>query len=218
MSTLTSLKLTNATKPTSMPVIQQKRNKLTTKIWEQIQLAEAQASGGTYASKRFKTITTADGDRKTVELEKRVRPWWFTNEEGKICVAVKYGSKAIHLAKDKTAVELGSKDELVNTLKVLKSAIELGELDQEIEKASGTIRARFKKLNLLKMSFERHFETECDTYELNTCMYRYQVYVKVKGSMVKTIIFADNDIHARLLAQYQYGINNVSISPQRIGN
>ena len=145
MSTLISLKLTNATKPTSMPVIQQKRNKLTTKIWEQIQLAEAQASGGTYASKRFKTITTVDGDRKTVELEKRVRPWWFTNEEGKICVAVKYGSKAIHLGKDKTAVELGSKDELVNTLKILKSAIELGELDQEIEKASGTIRARFKK-------------------------------------------------------------------------
>jgi hypothetical protein len=145
MSTLTSLKLTNATKPRSMPVIQQKRNKLTTKIWEQIQLAEAQVLGGTYTSKRFKTITTADGDRKTIELEKRVRPWWFTNEEGKICVAIKYGSKAIQLGKDKTAVELGSKDELVNTLKVLKSAIELGELDQEIEKASGTIRARFKK-------------------------------------------------------------------------
>jgi hypothetical protein len=36
--------------------------------------------------------------------------------------------------------------------------------------------------------------------------------------MVKTIIFADNDIHARLLAQYTYGINNVSIPPQRIGN
>ena len=49
-------------------------------------------------------------------------------------------------------------------------------------------------------------------------MYRYQVYVKVKGSMVKTIIFADNDINARLLAQYQYGINNVSIPPQRIGH
>ena len=68
------------------------------------------------------------------------------------------------------------------------------------------------------MSFERHFETGCDTYQLNTCMYRYQVYVKVKGSIVKTIIFADNDIHARLLAQYQYGMNNVSIPPQRIGN
>jgi hypothetical protein len=66
MSTLTSLKLTNATKPTSMPVIQQKRNKLTTKIWEQIQLAEAQASGGTYTSKRFKTIT-AYQDKLTLD-------------------------------------------------------------------------------------------------------------------------------------------------------
>ena len=62
------------------------------------------------------------------------------------------------------------------------------------------------------------FSTRYDTYRLNNYMYRYQVYVKVKGSMVKTIIFADNDIHARLLAQYQYGINNVSIPPQRIGN
>mgnify|MGYP003333752166 CR=1 FL=1 len=49
-------------------------------------------------------------------------------------------------------------------------------------------------------------------------MNRYQVLVKVKGSAVKTIIFADNEIHARLLAQYTYGINNVSIPPQRIGN
>ena len=126
-------------------VVQQKRNKLTTKIWEQIQLAEAHASGGTYASKRFKTITTTEGDRKTIELEKRVRPWWFTNEEGKICVAVKYGSKAIHLAKDKTAVELSSKDDLLEILKLIKKAVELGELDQEIELASGAIRNRFKK-------------------------------------------------------------------------
>ena len=145
MSTLNSLKLTDATKPTSMPAIQQKRNKLTTKIWEQIQLAEAQQDGGTYTSKKLKTVTTLDGTKKTIELERRVRPWWFTNEQGKLCIHVRYGSKVIPLAKDKTAVELSNKDELVNTLKVLKSAIELGELDQEIEKASGTIRARFKK-------------------------------------------------------------------------
>ena len=55
-------------------------------------------------------------------------------------------------------------------------------------------------------------------FRSNNCMYRYQVYVKVKGSTVKTIIFADSDIHARLLAQYTYGMNNVSIPPQRIGN
>jgi hypothetical protein len=58
---------------------------------------------------------------------------------------VRYGAKTIHLAKDKTAVELTSKDDLVKTLELIKSAIEQGELDQEIELASGSIRARFKK-------------------------------------------------------------------------
>ncbi len=54
--------------------------------------------------------------------------------------------------------------------------------------------------------------------EINRHMYRYYVSVRIKNIVIKTTIFADNDIHARLLAQYQYGMNNVSIPPQRIGN
>jgi len=145
MSTLNKLNLTNAVKPNAMPAIQHRRNKLSTKLWEQIQLATAQKDGGTFMSKRLRTVKTLDGVTKTVELEKRVRPWWFTNEQGKLCVSVRYGAKTIHLAKDKTAVELTSKDDLVKTLELIKSAIEQGELDQEIELASGSIRARFKK-------------------------------------------------------------------------
>ncbi len=48
-------------------------------------------------------------------------------------------------------------------------------------------------------------------------MYKYQVLVKVKGSSVKTIIFADNEIHARLLAQYQYGMNSLLSNPHKLG-
>jgi hypothetical protein len=48
-------------------------------------------------------------------------------------------------------------------------------------------------------------------------MYKYQVLVKVKGSTVKTIIFADNEIHARLLAQYQYGMNSLLSNPHKLG-
>ena len=145
MSTLSNLKLTNALKPKAIPAIQHRRNKLSTKIWEQIQLASAQKEGGTFTSKKFRTVTTLDGIRKTVEFERRVRPCWFTNEQGKVCVHVRYGSKVIQLAKDKTAVELGGKEDLVKTLEVIKTAIDNGELDQEIENASGSIRARFKK-------------------------------------------------------------------------
>ena len=48
-------------------------------------------------------------------------------------------------------------------------------------------------------------------------MYKYQVLVKVKGSVIKTIIFADNEIHARLLVQYQYGMNNLLSQPHKLG-
>jgi len=48
-------------------------------------------------------------------------------------------------------------------------------------------------------------------------MYKYQVLVKVKGSVIKTIIFADNEIHARLLVQYQYGMNSLLSQPHKLG-
>jgi len=48
-------------------------------------------------------------------------------------------------------------------------------------------------------------------------MYRYQVSIRVKGLITKTIIFADSEIHARLLAQYQYGINNLVSQPRKLG-
>ena len=145
MSTLSNLKLTNAVKSNQMPAIQHRRNKLSNKIWEQIQLAEAQKQGEVFTSKRLKSVTTLDGIKKTVEVQKRVRPWWFINEQGKLCLSIRYGSKLIHLAKDKTAVELSTKDDLIKTLEIIKSAIEIGELDKEIDEASVNLRAGFKK-------------------------------------------------------------------------
>lgn len=145
MSTLSNLKLTNAIKPTQIPAIQHRRNKLSNKIWEQMQLAEAQKLGETFTSNRLKSVTTLDGVKKTVEVQKRVRPWWFTNEQGKVCLSIRYGSKIIQLAKDKTAVELTNKDDLIKTFEVIKLAIEAGELDKEIDEASNNLRAGFKR-------------------------------------------------------------------------
>jgi hypothetical protein len=48
-------------------------------------------------------------------------------------------------------------------------------------------------------------------------MQRYQLQVRVNGTWVKTVIFADSDLHARLLAQYQYGFNNAPFAPTKIG-
>ncbi len=145
MSTLNSLKLVSAKKPTSIPPILQRRNKLSTKVWEQIQLAKAQKEGGTYSVKKYKSIKDTDGSRKTIEHQKRVRPWWFVSNDGKVCLNIRYGSRVIEFAKGKSAVEVASADELIKALEIVKAAVEAGELDTQIEQASGAVRAGFGK-------------------------------------------------------------------------
>jgi hypothetical protein len=80
-----------------------------------------------------------------VERAKRVREWWYVSDTGKINVVVKYGSKQIELSKGKNAVEVATGEELLKVLEALKSAVEAGELDSQIEAASGALRAGFTK-------------------------------------------------------------------------
>lgn len=145
MSTLAQLKLSNTRKPTQQPAIIQQRTKLAKRIWEQMELARAQQAGDTYASKRLKTIVGTDGVKRTVEVGKRVKAWWFVADTGKLCLNIRYGSKLIELAKGKTAVEIANADELIKTLSLIKTAIVDGELDAQIEAASGQLRAGFKR-------------------------------------------------------------------------
>ena len=51
---------------------------------------------------------------------------------------------------------------------------------------------------------------------LNICMNKYLVTVRVGGQLVKTVVFANSTIHARLLLQYKYGMNSVAVSPVRV--
>ena len=143
MSTLNSLKLVNSKKPTAIPPILHRRNKLGSKVWEQIQLAKAQKEGGTFTVKKFKTVKDVDGSSKNIEMQKRIRPWWFVAADGKVCVNVRYGAKLIELAKGKTAVEVATAEDLIKTLELIKAAVEAGELDSQIESASGAVRAGF---------------------------------------------------------------------------
>ena len=44
-------------------------------------------------------------------------------------------------------------------------------------------------------------------------MNKYLVTVRIGGKLVKTAVFADSTIHARLLCQYKYGMNSIAKSP-----
>ena len=84
-----------------------------------------------------------DGDRRRVELPKKLKAWWFTDEDGKIYLNVKYGSKIIEFAKGKTAIEVGNLSDLLHTLEILKAAVKAGELDSQIAAVSGALRSGF---------------------------------------------------------------------------
>ena len=93
MSNLASLKLVASKKPRSIAPVLHRRNKLSTKIWEQIQFAKSQQEGKPFAPIKYRTVVDREtGLRRQVELPKRVKPWWFVADNGKVCVSVKYGS------------------------------------------------------------------------------------------------------------------------------
>ena len=145
MTTLSTLKLSTAQKPTHIPQVQQRRNKLVKRLWEQTELAKAQQAGTHFAPTRFRTVRDADGMRKTLETSKRVKAWWFTADNGKLALCVRYGTKVLELAKGKYAVEVAAEKDLVTTLDTIKAAVIAGELDAAIDAAANKLKAGFGK-------------------------------------------------------------------------
>ena len=147
MSVLTALKLVTSNKYQTINPIVTKRNKLCAKLFEQIAVVEADMNNESYTVKKLKTFKNKDtNERMQVEVNKRIRKWYWVNEDGKINCAVKYGAKTLALTKDgKNAIEVSDKKELVNTLKAIKEAVLNGELDIAISSISDTTKRGFKK-------------------------------------------------------------------------
>ncbi len=115
-------------------------------MWEQIELARAEKLGTTFSIKKYRSYTERDtGIRKQIETTKRIKHWWFVADNGKLNIAVKYGSRVLELAKGKFAVEVDSAEELIPTLEIIKQSVERGELDKEIAAAANLLRDGFSK-------------------------------------------------------------------------
>jgi hypothetical protein len=147
MSVLAQLKLTTAKKSTQLSPVMQRRRKLLSKLGDQVLLAKAQRDGTVYAPTKQRTVTDdATGERTVMQVPKRIKPWWFVADSGKLCVSLRYGAKVLALgAKGQTAVEVGSNEQLVMALDLLTKAVEAGELDAAIDAASSSTKANFKK-------------------------------------------------------------------------
>jgi len=147
MTTLNNLKLITSARNKSISPIVHRRNKLISKLDEQLQIATSKRDGTLFAPKRIKIYTdNATGERKSIEITKRLKEWYWTNEAGKLNLSVRYGSAVLPLnKKGANAIELTNGTELIGTLHKLKDAVIAGEFDDAISEVSDATRKAFNK-------------------------------------------------------------------------
>ena len=140
---LAHLQLVSAKKPRNTPPALQRRYKLSNKLWEQIELANSKLNHTSFNVLRTFTDKDLEGNRKTIERPKRIKPWWFTAHDGQLCVSMFYGSKCLEIAPGKQAAQAKDLRNVVQILEILKNEVEAGTFDAVIEKASGALRSCF---------------------------------------------------------------------------
>jgi hypothetical protein len=146
MSGLNALKLVQAKREKGNSPQHARRQKLSTKLAEQIQLAKAQQSGAEFSPVRVRTIKDeATGQSRKVEVPKKMKPWWWTDDTGKLCITVRYGARTLEIVEGKNAIETDSIADVITSLQVIRTAVDSGELDKRIDAVMGQVKAGFAK-------------------------------------------------------------------------
>lgn len=145
MSLLSNLKLVSSQRKKASTPTEARRKKLSSKLQEQIQLANALQEGGQYAPTKVRIVRDKDtGIKQRLEVIKIIKPWWW-DENSKICVMIHYGSKVLELQNGLNAIEVDDMSMLVSTLELIKMAADKGELDNQINAVSQLVRAGFNQ-------------------------------------------------------------------------
>ena len=147
MTIIASLKVTNANRPRQQPAIVQRRNKLINALHDQSELARAETEGREYLRTRRRHVKNpVTGEYAEAVVGRRPRAWFWTADDGKVYISLKYGTRVIEIEKSKSAIEVGAKKQLVPVIEALKQAVAAGELDSHINAAGAEVSKRFLKV------------------------------------------------------------------------
>jgi hypothetical protein len=144
MSGLSALKLVTSKRQQGSSPQFARRQKLSSKLDEQIQLAKAQQSGAEFSPVKIRTVKDeATGETRKVEVPKKLKPWWWTGENGKLCITVRYGARTLEIVEGKNAIETDSIADVITSLQVIRTAVDAGELDKRIEAVTNKVKEGF---------------------------------------------------------------------------
>ncbi len=117
--------------------IEVKRAKLIIRLNEQRAMVQCLLNSTEYTA--FKDIFILDeesGEKRKVKRPKRIRPWFYQSAD-KYYFEVKYGTKSLEIQKNKPAIDVGNKDELLTVIDTIIDATKQGFLDTELKAVKG---------------------------------------------------------------------------------
>ena len=144
MSGLSELKFSNSKRQQGNSPQHARRQKLSTKLDEQIQLAKAEQSGTRFSPTKLRTVKDeTTGETCKVEVPKKLKPWWWTDDKGKLCITVRYGARTLEIVEGKNAIEADSIAEVITSLQVIRTSVDAGDLDKRIDAVMGQVKGGF---------------------------------------------------------------------------
>lgn len=131
MSELAKLNLKTVQRTVKQDPVLARREKLVAAIEEQGRVLAAMLAGDEYTVKSKRWQTNEAGERVRVEHEKRVRAWFFEQDNG-FYVQCRYGSRVLNINGKSNAVFVDKLDDVAGVLDAFKQAAIAGELDKAV--------------------------------------------------------------------------------------
>ncbi len=131
MSYLAELNLKTVQRVIQKDPVIARREKLIAGIAEQKLVLEAMLRGETYEVRVKRWRNNEAGERVQVDDTKRIRPWWFEQDNGWY-VQVRYGSRVLNISGKSNSVFVTQLQDIAAVLEAFQAAAEAGELDKAV--------------------------------------------------------------------------------------
>jgi hypothetical protein len=131
MSYLAKLTFKSVARTISHDPITARRDKLVAALKVQHAVLAAALEGQDHYTERSKWMVNAEGQRVLVKTRRRVRPWFFVQDQGWY-LQCRYGARVISVDGSSNAVFAKNPKEVAVVLDALISAVKAGELDAVI--------------------------------------------------------------------------------------
>lgn len=135
MTHLSKLKFTSVARVVAQDPTAKRREKLITALREQKAVHEAALAGDDYRVERSKWMVNEQGERVLVKTHRRVRPWFFAQDNGWY-VQCRYGARVIAADGKNNAVFVKSLAEVSAVLDAFVAAVQAGEMDAVLAQAA----------------------------------------------------------------------------------